>query len=1364
MYTVSSDVLKAIMSFIPRFVVNERILHPDTPDIHGQFRYGTLVFADISGFTSMSEKLSALGKEGAEELTSVLNGYFAHMLDIAFSYDGNLLKFGGDAMLLCFLGKQHAVRGTRCALRMQQEMKNFSKITTSQGIFTLMMSIGINTGDFYTANLGSPGYRLYQVFTGDTVNEVAEIESATEAGEVLIGPNTLDELADKVDATGTVNGYYRANRLYTSVKSTEPHNYDFDADVSEPVFNKLASYLPQQILESVKINPERIGVEGEHRRVTVMFVNVIRINKEAQKYERGQEEQITKTLNDYFQIVHNTAEKYGGILVGMDLNTKGHKLLIVFGTPIAHEDDDERSILCALDMQQQVANSGLPFVQRIGINTGYVFSGELGYTARKEYTVMGDEVNLTARIMVVAEQGQILISDSTYPKISNKFDFEKLKPVVVKGKEQPVTLYRVLGTRQDAGLHRKLKTAELVGREKEIAITKQVAETGLLGTGQVLSITGAAGIGKTSLVEQLKRFWQHHGGLTFSADCLSYGTNTPYLPWINLLNSFFGIEEIEDNEQRKKAIEDKMVALNSELADWTAIIGQLLNVHIEESDLIKSLSPELRHQRLLDIILEIVQSQSKRTPLLLVFEDIHWSDNSSTTLLNHMANSMNDHPLVICMTYRREEGFTPGVNGQDNYTEIDLGELPRESILDIVRSIINAKELPEQLSQLVIAKVQGNPLYTEEIVQSLIDSNYLELDAGSGRYRLVGNLQQLDIPDSIQGVIMARLDRLDEETRNVVRVASVLGRLFNNEVLMHIYPRSIEDEEMIARLNDLIDLGLIALDKVRPRPEYSFKNVLIQEVSYDCLPFAQRRQLHHKIGEYFESHYASRIEEYYELLDYHYGRTKDHWKGLEYSVKAGDKAQRLFANKESIRYFNRALQLVPQLPSSAESVASRVHENLGDVYELTGQYDKSLEYYQLSLKWYERIRAGTKKRQTEELSCFLDICPDLKSPEDRKNQIAILCQKRGIVYERIGDYVEAVNLLDKGLKMAVSNGEEMARICIAKAGILYRKSEYSEALKWCQRGLDIATGVNDNLEIAHGNYLLGTINTKLGNVNEAIKYRKQSLKIYDKIGDLPGQARVHNNLGVDYYYLGNWNKAREHYQKSLEIREKIGDVNGVATVANNLGEIYLDQGHFDQAIDSFTTCLNTWDKIGYLLGVGLSNSNLGKVYAKKQEWTTALERINRGLKIMEQLQSLGFLAEAYQRLAEVYTGLGDKQSALYWAQKSYELACEQNLTAILGVTCRILGIAQHHLGDDETAAQMLSKSAEILQAVGMSNELAQTYIQMAIFHDDLEQKGQKKPSNKKIKLLKKAMVIFEKLSAKFDRGKAELLLSRFLES
>ncbi|MFC1999000.1 tetratricopeptide repeat protein [Chloroflexota bacterium] len=1365
MDTKASDVLKAITSYIPRFVVDERILHPDTPDIHGQFRYGTLVFADISGFTAMSEKLSVLGKEGSEELTSVLNSYFAHMLDIAFSYDGNLLKFGGDAMLLLFLGNQHAAHGTRCALRMQQEMKNFSKVSTSQGVFTLRMSIGINTGDLYTANLGSPGDRLYLAFTGSTVNDVAKIESAAEAGEVLIGNKTLDELADKVDTIEMPSGYHLVTRLRAGVKSIEALKHGFETNVSEAVFKNLASYLPRQILESVKTNPERTGIEGEHRRVTVMFVNVIRSNKDLQKYERGQEEGITKTLNNYFQIVHDTADKYGGMLVGIDLNTEGHKLLIVFGTPIAHEDDDERSVLCALDMQQQVASSGLPFVQRIGINTGYVFSGELGYPARKEYTVMGDEVNLTARIMGVAEEGQVLVSASTYLKVANKFDFKKLNPVKVKGKEQPVTIYQVHRTREDTGSRRQHKTEEMVGRDIEIASVNQVAEQGLSSNGQILSITGAAGIGKTSLRQELESIWKQRGGLVYATDCLSYGSDAPYLPWINLLNSFFEIKERDDHEKRKKAIEDKMINLNPELADWTAIVGNLLSVYIEESDLVKSLSPELRHQRLLNVILDIVQSQSKKAPLLLVFDDLHWGDISSVALINYLAGNITNHPLIICVTYRRDEGFAPDFTEQVNHTEIALEDLSHESVLDIVKSIVNAEELPDQLCQLVTAKVQGNPLYTEEIVQSLIDSEYLKLDSDTGQYRLVGNLEQVDIPDTIQGVIMARLDRLEEETRNIVRVASVLGRLFNYDVLMDIYPRNVVADEMTNRLNSLVDLGLVALGKVDPWPEYSFKNTLTQEVSYESLPFAQRRQLHHKVGEYFESRYGSRIEEHYELLYYHYGRTKDHWKGLEYSVKAGDKAKRMFANEEAIRYSQRALQLAGELPHSAESVASRVQENLGDIYELTGQYDKSLDYYQMSQQWYERMRVGAKKRQTEHLVCFSDVCPNLQSPEDRKNQIALLCQKRGIVYERIGEYVEAIDLLDKGLKMATNNGEEMARLCIAKAGVLYRKSEYPEALKWCQRGLDVATSVSNHYEIAHGNYLLGNINTKLGNVNEAIKFRKQSLKLYNKIGDLPGQSRVHNNLGVDYYYLGHWNKSKEHYQKSLEIREKIGDVNGVATVANNLGEIFLDQGYFDQAIDSFSTCLSTWEKIGYSLGVGLSYSNLGKVYYKRQEWQKSLDHLQKGLQILEQLHSLGFMAEAYQRMAEVYLGLGDNESALKWCQKSHKLAQEQNMTAIEGVTRRVLGLIHSRLGDDKIADEMLGKSIEILQSVGMPYELALTFWQMAIFYDDLEQRGYgKQPSKKKTRLLEKAMAIFEKLSAEYDREKVESLYNQFLKS
>jgi predicted ATPase/class 3 adenylate cyclase len=1347
------DVIKAVTTYLPQSVAEELLANPDLPDVRGRFLRGTAVFADISGFTAMSEKLSQMGKEGAEELTNILNRYFTHMLDIAFLYRGTQVKFGGDAMFLLFVGHHHAARAVRCALRMQGAMGRFRRVSTSRGVFRLEMSIGINTGDFFEASVGLPHEQLYYVLTGRAVNRLAEIEAAASAGEVFIGASTRRKLGGSVEVEQGKEGHYQVSRLYTRVGSVPPYQPDLDKLDKmewEDVIDKLTCYLPKRLAARIRRNPERKWGEGEHRRVTVMFVNLLGVSEIIERHDREHANEIVHTLNNYFSMVQNMVKKYDGMVVGCDLNARGDKVLIIFGAPMAHEDDDERAVRCALEMKQQLADSGLPLQQRFGINSGYVFSGEVGSPLRKEYTVMGDHVNLAARLMGIAREGDILIGHSTFSKVENKFAIQAQEPVKVKGKSQPVAVYNVEGICDEAARRRHLRTGALVGRDKEVATLKETVKQALAGRGQVLAITGVAGIGKSSLVEELKVLWAERDGTIYSGDCQSYGANTPHLPWIDLLSAFFHLQEGDTLEQKREKIETVMSSLCPASKEWAAVIGNLLHVAIPESLLLKSLDPKLRRQRLFDVILELLQAQAEKKPMLLLFEDLHWADTASVEILNYVARNVGEYPFLVCLVYRPEQRIKLEAERQENFTKIAMEELTPESSLDMVRTVVKTKEIPQELSQMVTAKAQGNPFFIEELLRALTDVGHLVLDTATGEYHLAGDLSQAEVPDTIQGIIMARLDRMDEETKNVLRVASVVGRIFQYAVLKDVYPHSITNEELLHRLDELVRLDAIQIEREEPMPEYYFRQLLTQEVAYESLLFALRRELHHRVGEYLERQHTDRLEEYYELLFHHYSRTRDTWKTLDYSVKAGDKAKSMFANQEAINYYQEAVKLAGRVSGDADGLKSKAQENLGDVFELTGQYDQALASYKASQQWYESSRTG--RRQKEERANVLEgLPPGILSDRERVKQVSILCHKRGVVYERKGHYDTAIKWLDKGLDKLGRGDRERARLYNARAGVLYRKGEHGQAQDWCRRALGIAQRTGNPDEIAHSYYLLGTLYTDLGNIDKAIKYRQRALGIYEETKDLPGQARVHNNLGVDYYYHGDWEKAKEYYHRSLEIREKIGDINGVATVSNNLGEVLSDQGRLDDAMKSFSRCLKTWERIGYALGVALSRSNLGRACTRQGDWQKSVEHLEKSRQIFEQLQSKAFLAEVHQRLADAYLGLGQLQKARGFCESSLALAAECNMPIAEGVSRRTLGQVYRASGEWSKAEESLNESQRILRKLGAHYELSQTLWQLALLYYEMGKNRVRERIEAKIgQPLEEAIATFVSLGVMFD--------------
>lgn len=1342
-------VLQAITSYIPLFVVQETLRNPGLPPVHGQFLCGTLLFADVSGFTAMSEKLSEVGKEGAEELTRILNSYFSAMLDIAESYGGDLLKFGGDAMLILFHGKEHAARSVYCAQRMQKAMTAFSRLTTTRGVFQLRMSIGINSGEFFLAGVGTVGDRMACVFTGRMVNQTAVVETAASATEIFIGPLTYGELQGRVTVVPQ-GEFFRVDTFQGRPRMTQSGEALFQPLDLEGAIEVLGSYLPPRLTARIKLDPDRPGAEGEHRKVTMMFVNLLGSTELVDNFGKGNAGRITEALNQYFLLVQNTVNKYGGLVIGWDLNNTGDKLLIIFGAPVSHEDDDERAVLCALEMRQLLAQSGLPLRQRTGINAGHVFCGEVGGRVRREYTVMGDAVNLAARLMGVASEGEVVIGHSSYSKVAGKFVADAREPVKVKGKQHPVAAYSIHAVKPVTVSGRQVVDKKIIGRDKEMAVLQEVAGRGVSGQGQLVSIHGPTGIGKSRLSEEFKLMWERRGGLSHSGACQSFGADTPYLPWVGVLSSIIGIEHHETGDQRASRIKTAISILRPQLEHFSALLGRLLQTPMEESSLLKSLDSKLRHQRLLDLVLELVQAQSEKTPLLLVFEDLQWSDRPSMEMLNYLVRNIKGYPLAICAVYRPE--LPVKLETQEvACTEIALTQLSPEATVAIAESALQMPGMPPELGRLIVERSQGNPLYVEELVRSLAASGYMRLSNETGQMEIAEDVSQLRVPDTIEGVIMARIDLLAEKPREVLKAASVIGRTFSVPLLKQIRPSGVTDRELGSVVADLVQVGMITPGPEKANPEYQFVHIMTQEVAYESLLFSRRRQIHHDVAAYLEESFSGHLEDQYEILFYHYDRTADKGKGFTYAIKAGDKVKKVFANQEAIKYFSRALALAAEVKRDTLRLRNRVQEDLGDIYQLVGSYDLALECYAGCLQRYREVSVPGGDTGTP---------GELSLRDKMARHVPVLHRKSGLAWECKGDYDQAVRWLRNGLEVPVLAVNERASLNIAMAGVLYRKGEYTRALWWCQRGVSSAAAAHDLSEMAHSYYLLGTINTDLGRVDKAIGFRLESLRIYEELRDLLGQAKVQNNLGVDYYYQGDWERSKERYNKSLEIRKKIGDINGMATVSNNLGEVLSDQGYLDEAVTAFSNCLKTWQRTGYLLGIGLAHSNLGRAQVRQGNLRDGMEHLESSLSLFEKMRSKGFIAENYLRLGEGYLCSGQLEKARDYGERALTLANEQKLGGTEAASLRVLGQARRMMGDIEGAERCLKESARLLRRLNMPFELGKTLWESAVLGSAPSSAGRLSGNPDELgSSVQEALGIFRRLGVLYQEAEAQRLAS-----
>jgi tetratricopeptide (TPR) repeat protein len=525
-------------------------------------------------------------------------------------------------------------------------------------------------------------------------------------------------------------------------------------------------------------------------------------------------------------------------------------------------------------------------------------------------------------------------------------------------------------------------------------------------------------------------------------------------------------------------------------------------------------------------------------------------------------------------------------------------------------------------------------------------------------------------------------------------------------------------------------------------PEYAFDHGLLQQTIYESVPFTNRRELHRRVGEYLEAQYADALDAYLELLSFHYSNSTDKSRAFLYAAKAAEKCSNMFANREAIEHYCRALSAAEALPQQDMTQLFKVYAGLGDVYVLTGRYEEAIAACRAGLG---RLRKGPKARATEEA-------------QSRARSLAVLCHRMGLAYARKGEYRQALELYRRAVTSARGQDPHLeASLYLAMAGVLFREGRYAEAFGRCARGVDLARSSGSQDELAHGYYLLGNIHTSTGQIEKAIDYRQRSLTIYRQTGNLVGQAKALNNLGVDHYYLGDWQASVACFRESLNLFERVGEVTEVAGTANNLGEILADQGDLDGALQLFSKCLNSWETMGYRAGVAVAHTNLGRVAARQGRCTEAVELLQKSVAGFKEIGSKAHLAEAHARLAEAYLELGKLDSALAHARRSLTLAVGADAPLAEALGRRLLGQAAVIRGEWTEAEHFLLESGAITERARASYELGQTLYHLAVLYRQAPPAVLPNGQAKADESLVAAQKIFRQLGAKRDLARTARL-------
>ena len=906
--------------------------------------------------------------------------------------------------------------------------------------------------------------------------------------------------------------------------------------------------------------------------------------------------------------------------------------------------------------------------------------------------------------------------------------------------------------------------APIVGRDAEWERLTQAVQAlrggeagAAAGRGQIVSVIGEAGLGKTRLVDEVRQLTQLADELQGAVSvrwaegrCLSYTESVSYAPFQELMRRLLGAPVAAAGEKDEALLWARLRQTLAEVlppdeaqADLP-YLANFLNLRLDADSLarVRYLDAEALQRRTFVAIAGLVEALCRppAPPLILVLEDIHWIDQASRALLEHLFVLVSRAPLGVVLVYRPERGkacWQLREKAAREYptftTEIELSPLADVDTQSLLDQLVPGAQWPAEIHQLILGQTEGNPLYLEELLRVLIETGVLARTADGG-WQVIGSLEALQVPDTLEGVMMTRLDRLDEPSRNMAQVASVIGRTFAGDVLAHVADSQAETQlaPQLLRLQQH-EIAQETPHATPPPRVYTFKHGLMQEVAYGSLLARVRRQVHRRIAEYLEAR-STADEGLYPVIARHAFLGQDWPRALRYQRLAGEQAQRLFANNEALDHFAKALQsaeALPELDTRADRL--RIHLALGELSTVTAKYDRAAEH----------------------LAEALRLAADAVEGGARADAEARACRGLARLNELRGDYAAAFDWIERGL---AALGPEAEKSAVAAqlhltAGLIHaRRGEREQAQARGLAASRIAQPLDELGVLASADLLLGLIHWQSGDTAAALDDYAGALALYEKVGDLAGQAKAENMLANALFKTGRWKEADAQYRRARTAFDQIGAAYNRALAENNLGGIALNQGRLEEAIAFYEQARQTLEQIGASPYVrGTVHMNLGAAFVRQGELTAAREHLSQGQALFAQTQSRDFLPELHRHLARAALAGNDPAGARAEAERALASARELEMRGEEGSALRVLGEIALAQGRPEEAAAHLAHSLELLTAVADDYELAHTQLALG---RALARLGR---GAEALRALDQAAAVFARLEADLDRRTAEAL-------
>lgn len=1043
-------------------------------------------------------------------------------------------------------------------------------------------------------------------------------------------------------------------------------------------FSSPETYTPKHLAE--RILTAKATLEGERKQVSVLFADLkgsmeLLADRDAEE-ARGI---LDPVLEHMMEAVHRFEGTVNQVM--------GDGIMALFGAPLAHEDHAMRACYAALRMQNSVKRyaeeihraRGLPIHIRVGVNSGEVVVRSIHSDLHMDYTAVGQTTHLAARMEQMAPPGSILTTAETLHLAEDYVQVKGLGPRVVKGLDEPVEVYELVGASTG---HSRLKAAaargltQFVGRSDELEQLRQALAHASAGHGQVVAVIGEPGIGKSRLFWEFTRSHRTEGWLIAESGSVSYGKASAYLPIIDLLRAYFQIEQGDDARKVREKVMGKLLSLDRALEPYLSAFLAVLDIPADDEW--QRLDPSQRRQRTIDGIRRLFLRESQVQPLVLVFEDLHWIDAETQLLLDGLVESLPTARLLLLVNYRPE--YRHSWNGKSYYRQLRIDPLSSGSAEELLRRLLGQDPSVEPLKRLLIDRTEGNPFFLEESVRTLVESKILT--GKRGAYRLVKAADSFQIPATAQAILAARIDQLAPEDKRLLQAAAVIGK----DVPFTLLHAIVEEPEGALRrgLGNLQAGEFLYESRLFPDLEYTFRHALTQQVAYESLLSARRLLLHRAVGRALESLYVGRLDQAYERLAYHYSMTDDVEKAVEYLTRFAEKAAAMYAHADASTALERALvhvekASVDQRASRSLELAVRRAESLHflgrrqEIVDLLLEHQNSIERHTkpslLGQYWFwlgwAHAWLGHRAQASEHLSRSLQHATESGDEAligrvhralalewtyaGRPMDEAVSHARKAVaLLERTddkfwysqalyslsycsyyaGDFASAIAASAQLDDFGKATGDRRARAESAMGGVSYAaRGDPKQGIEICRRCLEFAP---DPFETAFVLACLGKAYSEAGDLERAVPTLEEAVLLADRVRSLQWRQYFRIWLGDAYRLAGELDRARETAGQTLKICTEIDYALGIASSNQVLGRIAHAQNAVTESESFLIEALRMFGNIGCRFEAGRTHLDLATIAAARGDVDCVTKHLTDAHRLFGELHTLKYVEQTEQ--------------------------------------------------------------------------------------------------------------------------------------